>query len=109
MTYKNETPEVEVIELKEDNTEHYYRVPRRPHARSFKIPLSLFEKYTHHRDNFNYYKKLIKEYIHPTKDKPMYVAKNHIEDFGPEPEEHDEIVKMEEQAYFKGEGQEKSE
>jgi hypothetical protein len=70
---------VEVIQAREHGEEHYYRKPVSGKYQFYPtatIPLRLLTTYSKHRSMMLDYRKRIREYFQPTKDKKMTITKN---------------------------------
>lgn len=70
---------VEVIQARENGEEHYYRKPMSSQYQFYPtatIPARLLNNYAKHRSMMLDYRKRIREYFQPTKDKKMTITKN---------------------------------
>jgi hypothetical protein len=70
---------VEVIQVREHGEEHYYRKPISNQYQFYPtatIPAKLLDTYAKHRSMMLDYRKRIREYFQPTKDKPITIGKN---------------------------------
>jgi hypothetical protein len=73
---------VNVIQARENGEEHYYRKPISEKYQFYPvatIPLGLLTNYAYHRSMMLDYRKRIREYFHPTKDRKVTIIKNQHE------------------------------
>lgn len=72
---------IEVIKTVENGEEHYHLRPaseKYQFYKSAKVPKTLFEEYLHHRGLMLDFRKQLRFYFKPLKEKPMRIEKNHV-------------------------------
>lgn len=75
--------EVEIIKTVENGEEHYHLKPASEKYQfypSVKVPKKMFEEYLTHRGLMMDFRKRLRFYFRPSKDKPMRVERNHIKE-----------------------------